>query len=128
MLETAIVLAIILAAYIAFPFYQSRKQKLSFAVNHRAEDLEVRKDELYSTLKDIDFDFQMGKLSEADYKALREQYKSEAIDLLKELDNVEGASPKGKKTSVKINFCPQCGAPADPQDQYCADCGAAFTE
>ena len=73
-LAIAVVLSLLAIAYIGYPFYQSRRKQISFELNHRAEELETRKSEIYSAIKDIELDYQMGKLSEENYQKLRNQY------------------------------------------------------
>ncbi len=120
----AISLAIVAAIYISYPFFQSRQKRISFDLNHRAEELEARKAQIYAAIKDIDFDYQMGKLSEEDYQELRSQYKAEAVQLLKQMDQLK--RPRGKKHKAKAAqaFCAQCGARVNPNDRFCANCGA----
>jgi hypothetical protein len=40
-------------------------------------------------LRDLEFDYQTGKLSEADYRSSREEVEGSAIEILKRLDRVE---------------------------------------
>lgn len=125
-LTIAVVLAVAAAIFIGYPFYQSRKQKFSFESNHRAEELENRKAEIYAAIKDIEFDYQMGKLSEEDYLELREQYKSQAVDLLKKIDVEEQGKQRrmGKKVkAAEIKFCVDCGMPVLGGDRFCTNCG-----
>lgn len=126
-----ICLAVLTGLFVAYPLLQKRQQKVSFANNHRAEELEARKAEIYAAIKDIDFDFQMGKLSREDYDQLRGQYKSEAVGLLKRIDQMQGkrkdrGSPAkrddgGRPSSAK--FCHQCGQPLHTGDKFCSACG-----
>ncbi|HHL72593.1 MAG TPA: zinc ribbon domain-containing protein [Bacteroidetes bacterium] len=123
----AFMLIVAVTAYIAYPFYQANVQHISFEQNHRAEDLEARKTEIYSAIKDIEFDYEMGKLSEEDFLALREKYKAEAISVLRELDHQSQArnkkqrhhkAPKGQQ-----RFCTQCGNALHVKDKFCSNCG-----
>jgi len=128
-----ICLAVLTGLFIAYPLLQKNRQAVSFASNHRAEELEARKAEIYAAIKDIDFDFQMGKLSQEDYDQLRNQYKAEAVALLKRADQLtgtrKGAAPApgpaedgGRRTAAK--FCPTCGQPLTTADRFCSACGA----
>lgn len=54
----------------------------------RLSELESRREALYAAIKELEFDYRMGKLSETDYKELDERYKLEALSLLKEIDAV----------------------------------------
>jgi len=122
-------LSLLTALFVAYPLLQKRYQKVNFASNHRAEELEARKAEIYAAIKDIDFDFQMGKLSKEDYEQLRSQYKSEAVGLLKRIDQLQGklrggdGSKSGVGRSSSAKFCPQCGTPLTVDDIFCSNCG-----
>src|SRR3990172_4533239 len=119
-----ILLAIAVSAVIVWPLLRARSQVTifnSFDSNHKAGDLQDRKETIYAAIKDIEFDYQMGKLSEEDFKALRQQYKEEAVSLLKEIDKAQSkvAMPGVKKKSPQntgINFCWICGTGVTDKD------------
>jgi len=48
--------------------------------------LEKERDLAYAAIKEAEFDFQMGKLSPADYASLRQTYEARAIAALTALD------------------------------------------
>jgi membrane protease subunit (stomatin/prohibitin family) len=129
MVETiGIILAILTAFFVGYPLLQKRQQKVSFALNHRAQELEARKAEIYAAIRDIDFDYRMGKLSQEDYEALRDQYKAEAIGMMKQIDQMQlGKSHRGSKElatgKTAARFCHHCGQPAVAADQFCSACG-----
>jgi hypothetical protein len=129
MVETiGIILAILTALFVGYPLLQKRQQKVSFALNHRAQELEARKAEIYAAIRDIDFDYRMGKLSQEDYETLREQYKAEAIGMMKQIDQAQlGKSQRGAKAAAVANansrFCHHCGQPAAAADRFCSACG-----
>lgn len=51
--------------------------------------LKVERDILYQSLHELDLDYAAGKLSEADYRALRAKQESQAVALLKAIDAAE---------------------------------------
>ena len=126
-----VVLAIATAAFIAYPLLQKQKSKASFALNHRAQEMEARKNEIYAAIRDIDFDYQMGKLSEEDYEALRQQYKTEAIGMMKQIDQTGSRSSRrpapGGAVKNAERFCHHCGQPVGAEDQFCNACGGKLT-
>lgn len=125
-----LVLTLLTILFIAYPLLQKSQRKLSFAANHQSEDLVARKNEIYAAVRDIDFDYRMGKLSEEDYNALREQYKQEAVQVMQSLDRMSGHTRASAKTSPAGNansrFCHMCGAPAQHADVFCSLCGASL--
>jgi membrane protease subunit (stomatin/prohibitin family) len=116
-----VVLAMLTGLFIAYPFLQKRQRQVSFADNHRAEELEARKAQIYAAIKDIDFDFQMGKLSKEDYEQLRSEYKVQAVGLLKQLDQMQGKRRGGPGAAIK--FCHECGQPLTAGNKFCSACG-----
>jgi hypothetical protein len=104
-------------------------------------DLIGRRDAAYRAIKELDFEYQLGNLSESDYRGLRGRYRSEAVATLRELDTVmigAGAgdvSPSGPSTpaavapAVSIQAvppCPSCGRSAEAGDRHCGSCGAGL--
>ena len=54
----------------------------------RREDLEAAKEAKYREIRDAELDYRTGKLSEADWRALDRELRSEAMDLLRSLDDL----------------------------------------
>jgi hypothetical protein len=48
--------------------------------------LQQKRSSLMLTLKELDFDFEMGKLSKEDYQSLKKKYEQETIDVLRQID------------------------------------------
>jgi hypothetical protein len=59
----------------------------------RLQELEAAKEAKYREIRDAELDHRMGKLSEADWRSLDGELRAEAIEILQELDRVEGRSP-----------------------------------
>jgi hypothetical protein len=108
-LETLIILIIsaALAIYIALPFFLKRGSQgndapVIFEVESREHEIEKlksldnQKETLYSAIIDIDFDYDLGKLSKEDFNELKNKYKLEAAGVLKEIDQIQNQS--GTKT------------------------------
>lgn len=108
-METLIILIIsaAVAIYIALPFFLKRGSQgndapVIFEVESREHEIEKlksldnQKETLYSAIRDIDFDYDLGKLSKEDFKELRNKYKLEAAGVLKEIDQIQNQS--GTKT------------------------------
>ena len=128
-----ILLSLAASAFIVYPLLKARAgSKPDFDSNHRATDLEERKDNIYAAIKEIEFDFEMGKLSEEDFHTLRQQYKNDAIELLKEIDKtrpVQTSTPVKKSAKTKsAGFCWNCGAPLRKEDKFCSGCGTNLAE
>ncbi len=97
----AIVLLAAVFAVLAYPLYQSRPQ-LEFANAGTLNDLLAQRDGVYATLRDLDLDYQLGKLDAADYQARRERYLARASVLLQQLDALRGADAAHRDLSDEI--------------------------
>ncbi|GAW93738.1 hypothetical protein [Calderihabitans maritimus] len=53
------------------------------------DSLEKQKESVFTTLGEIEFDYQMKKLSEEDYQFLKNMYKRQAINILKAQEEEE---------------------------------------
>lgn len=51
--------------------------------------LKDEKASLVLALKELDFDYETGKLSKDDYASLRDRYEARAVDVMKQLDEIE---------------------------------------
>jgi len=58
----------------------------------RATYLRERKDAVYENLRDLNFEYKAGKLSDTDYESLRTSLESEAASILAEIERLEGVT------------------------------------
>lgn len=104
-MEYILILIIVLcvSAYICYPFFikssnevlfEEEKKDYSERKKSELEMLEDDKLELYSAIKEIDFDYEMGKLSDEDYKQLRQNYVYDAAQVLKQIEKYTNESDK----------------------------------
>ena len=84
-----------------------------------ADELLREKKALFREIKDIELDFQMGKISEADFDELTMSYKGMAMEAMKQLDRLNGV----KKTTV---LQPEYKVTDAEQSGYCLECGTAL--
>jgi hypothetical protein len=48
-----------------------------------------RKETVYENIKDLDFEYKMGKLSDEDYQGLRSDYEQQAFRLMREIEQIK---------------------------------------
>lgn len=84
----ALVIVVTLAV-IAYPLFTAPRGKLS-APQNTLDPLLSQRDATYDAMRDLDFDFAMGKLSQTDYASLRDKYKARAAQLLQQIDIASG--------------------------------------
>ena len=61
------------------------------AADARRETLEAAKEAKYREIRDAELDHRMGKLSDADYRETDRELRRQAIEILRELDELEPA-------------------------------------
>jgi predicted nucleic acid-binding Zn ribbon protein len=95
---------------------------------------ETRRGIALIALKEIDFDRATGKLSDADYQALKEKYTHEAVAALREedvtVDPVEALIAERTRTLESAaaggQTCPRCGPRPEPDARFCSNCGGGL--
>lgn len=48
-----------------------------------------KKERVYENIKDLEFEYKMGKLSEDDYQRIRGEFSSEAYQIMREIESLE---------------------------------------
>lgn len=88
--------------------------------------LAVRKEVLLGNIGDLDFEFAMGKLSEDDYRELRENLKRQTLKIMEQIDVLLESEPvttQGART--RLDTCAGCGGELPPQARFCPHCGSS---
>ena len=81
--------AAVLAALVLFVILQPLRSRTDAAPEDRRADLEAAKESKYREIKDAELDFQMGKLSEEDWRPLDAELRGQAIAILREIDRLD---------------------------------------
>ena len=87
-----IALAILIAVVVAVPLRRGDRAERHDAA--RVEELRAAKEAKYREIRDAELDHRMGKLSQEDWRAVDRDLRGEAIEILQELDRLEGRSPE----------------------------------
>ena len=88
-----VVLVLIVAAVLAMPL--RRRGETERREETRIAELEAAKEAKYREIRDAELDHQMGKLSQEDWRAVDRDLRTEAIEILRQLDRLEGRMPQG---------------------------------
>src|SRR5579863_372898 len=92
--------------------------------------LEDRKAAIYENLRDLQFEYRVGKLSDADYQQTKLNLQKELAAVIGEIEKtpVKVAAPSAKPTAPKPgNKCPHCGATFPKSMKFCGECGKAMS-
>lgn len=153
MFEYIVIIGMLLVSgyWIVSPLLKSDPSESDFSpeIDNTLRDLNLKKEGAYATIKELEFDLNMGKLSREDFETLKRQYTLDAIGYLEEIDRL--SSDKEKETeSIKEDlgketkrenysfgeeysensatlFCTQCGTRASERDRFCSNCGAELS-
>ena len=93
------------------------------------QHLEDRKAAIYDSLRDLQFEFRVGKLSDEDYQRSKQELQAELAGVLSEIDKLKAApAARPSKAPAPANKCPHCGARFDKPLKFCGDCGKPMQE
>lgn len=66
----------------------------------RRRALIEQRDMVYEAIRELDFDYRMGKVEADDYRQTRARYTARAVELMKTLDNADAESPDDPAESL----------------------------
>ncbi len=95
------ILVVVVLAFIAYPLFSSAEEKPK-PTTDALDSLVAQRDSAYDAIRDLDFDFQMGKLSQEDYDKLRDKYKLRAAQVLKQIDDAGGVPDAGANIEQEV--------------------------
>ena len=93
--------------------------------------LDERKAAIYENLRDLQFEYRVGKLSDNDYQLTKKDLQKELATVMAEVDRVKlqlqagrGQAPPPPAPKVKAAFtCPHCSAQFPQELKFCGECG-----
>jgi hypothetical protein len=107
--------------------------------------LDERRAAIYDNLRDLQFEYRVGKLSEADYQTTKRDLQKELAGVLAAVDQLKAAmaaglpfpAPPASKAvagesaaaagavvpGANCNVCPSCGARFETPLRFCGECG-----
>ena len=99
--------------------------------------LDERKAAIYENLRDLQFEYRVGKLSDVDYQQTKLSLQKELAAVMADIDKVMAgvkapgppapAAPAApKKTATAGTVCPHCGAKFQKSMKFCGECGKAM--
>ncbi len=154
MWEYIVIVFLVLATgyWIIRPLLSPEQLQDSFtpALKEQLNQITLKKEGAYATIKELEFDLSMGKLSEEDFETMKNQYTLDALKYMEEIDQLQTSEkrdstltgeeieknteneisvlPEARSTVKASVFCTKCGEKASGQDQFCSNCGAELME
>ncbi len=119
-------LLIALLGFVLYPIFRGREEKFLAPLNGMEPDA---RQAIYAQIYELDFDYQMGKLTEEDYRQLRQQLVLEAARKLKEerqhhLEIDRLLEEEMARRGYTGRQCPACGAEVPQEARFCHICGS----
>jgi hypothetical protein len=147
MLWFACVALVVLAGFFVLtPLFREPKRTLEIELLAETEPDRLRnlKAVVDGNLNDLEFEYKMGRLSDADFQQLGAAYENDAASILQRMDQIDASENldesiekdialrksklygAGAKEARDSSSCPSCGAQIIPGKKFCADCGHRF--
>jgi len=103
------------------------------------QHLEDRKHAIYDNLRDLQFEYRLGKLSDGDYQQTKQALQKELAGVLAETEETikrlglqptrvaaKAAAVKKPAARPAATVCPHCGASFSQALKFCGECGRAI--
>lgn len=124
------VLAIGALAFVLYPLFFASPKSRTAASQREGRSGALADDVAVLALREIEFDRATGKLSEADYEQLKEQYTRQALATMRTTSAGEqGVAPDDEVEAairayrVARPSCGLCGPRPEPDAIFCSNCG-----
>jgi hypothetical protein len=106
------IMAILVAAVIFAPLVEGRRRGGEGVPDSAGQ----RKEHAIEALRELEFEYQTGKVSEEDYGRLRSRYAREALAARDELGE-----------TIEAGACATCGSSVKDGAKFCSRCGAQLS-
>ncbi len=134
-----LVMILVVVGLVLEPLIRGRWASLERENDEPTEAEAVRRVKLLA-LRDTEYDYQMGKLDEADYQSLRSQLSAEALAAMADFDSEQGIAPgkaegaadlEAEIAAVRAGMaegttCVECGHRNPGGSRFCGSCGASL--
>ena len=97
------------------------------------QHLDERKAAIYENLRDLQFEYRVGKLSDADYQQTKLALQKELAVVLAGIEQIVKSAPSkpaqaARPVPQKAEFvCPHCGKEFPTAMKFCGECGKEMT-
>lgn len=140
-----LIVAVGVAIFVVSPLFRPHAgDSLGSGEERELEQLALHKETLYTAIRDLDFDFQTDKVDDHDYRELRNHLETEAVELLRRIDEVDPVARIDDEIERQIlavrqrrhtpdtsqaqqGSCVACRAELQGDEKFCPFCGHALT-
>ncbi len=126
----ALAVVLVVAATLMFTLFVREKDVPPPDPVSPTRHLDERKAAIYENLRDLQFEYRVGKLSDTDYQQTKLGLQRELATVMAEIDKIS-AAPAAAAVEKKVvakpaNVCPHCGAKFQKAMKFCGECGKAM--
>ena len=89
------------------------------------QHLEDRRARIYEGLRDLQFEYRVGKLSDDDYQRTKLDLQNQLAGTLAEIDKLAPKATAAPPPPKPVLACPHCQAKFDKPMKFCGECGKA---
>jgi len=145
MVSVLVIIAMALTLYVLLPLYRRQGGSRKVYYDSDADGLELllrEKEKIYNDIRDLDFEFGIGKMAEPDYRYLRNEAIKEVAHVMKQIESAS-ATRRGNghisdevveqwildhraTKSIDLTECPACHEKTVASAKYCMHCGGAL--
>lgn len=123
---------LLIAATVLFTFSIRAKDMPAPEPVSPTRHLEERRAAIYENLRDLQFEYRVGKLSDADYQQTKVGLQKELAGVLSEIERVSSGAPAApvQAAAPKVTpgtVCPHCNATFPQPLKFCGECGKAMS-
>lgn len=136
-----VIIALMLTIYVVLPLYRNNAPRQMRAESDGEIDrLRRQKDKLYNDIRDLDFEYGIGKMAEMDYKYLRGEAIKEVAAVIEKIESMPGKkSGNGHVPDevieqwildqrqitgrTELKACPSCHEKTIATARFCMHCG-----
>jgi len=128
---------LLIVVTVAFTFFIRPTDIPTVAPLSPTHHLEERRAAIYENLRDLQFEYRVGKLSDADYQSTKLGLQKELAGVMAEMDRVKTGAPVRTAETVAVEaapvveeamgtVCPHCNAQFGTPMKFCGECGKAM--
>ena len=86
--------------------------------------LDERKAAIYESLRDLQFEYRLNKMSDEDYQTTKLELQKELARVMAEVDRIKAElGAPAPAAAVPVKACPKCGTKFDVRPKFCGECG-----
>jgi hypothetical protein len=130
-LGSAVVLVV--AAAVLFTLFVRKQDLPAPEPLSPTRHLEERKAAIYENLRDLQFEYRVGKLSDADYQQTKLGLQKELAGVIAQIEQMEKQPAAAVAAAAPLPqtrpgfVCPSCGARFAKSMKFCGECGKAMS-